>query len=298
MTPSNLHWLRLYCDLPYNRKLNRLPEPVQLRYVKILCLHRAGHYETATAADLGYELRISEAEAVGTLAALKSAGLLEPDGRIHNWNVRQFASDDVTARTRKHRQKERERSAERSGNVPGNGQNRTEQNRTEKSPDGSPASAGSPRAPVGRKARKAKAADQPALLPPEPTPARQADPDKLPTDNPLSHPGRLARLLAGLILARDSKARVPDPARKRDERGLNKWAREIDKIHRLDNRDWPEIERIIRFCQADPFWRGNILSAAKLRKQFTALVAQADRGKPAAHPAKSLPALDEAVSHA
>jgi len=71
---------------------------------------------------------------------------------------------------------------------------------------------------------------------------------------------RLARLLADLMRRNDPKARVPAD--------LTPWATELDRLHRIDRRDWPEIERVLRWSQADSFWRCNILSAAKLRKKF------------------------------
>lgn len=39
--------------------------------------------------------------------------------------------------------------------------------------------------------------------------------------------------------------------------------------------DVAEVVRIIDWCQADGFWRCNILSPGKLRKQFTQLVLKA-----------------------
>jgi hypothetical protein len=46
-----------------------------------------------------------------------------------------------------------------------------------------------------------------------------------------------------------------------------KWAKDIDKLHRIDGYSFEEIDALIRFSQEDEFWRTNILSAAKLRKQ-------------------------------
>lgn len=139
--------------------------------------------------------------------------------------------------------------------------------------DCSPASAGSPRAPASKakRARKAKAADQPDV------PA-----DAL----------RLAELLASLMRANNPKAKIPG--------SLDGWALELGRCHRLDGYDWQEIERVLRWSQADAFWKANIRSGGKLREQMDRLVIESQRGngKPAAHPAKSLPALDEAVSHA
>lgn len=140
MSGPGLHWLRLYTDFVYNRKVVRLPEVVQLRLVKLWCLHRAGHLEAASPGDIAFELRLTEAEVVETLAALKTAGLLDANGCPHNWGKRQPRSDDVTARTRRHRERKRERSGERAeerdGNVPGNDQNRVEKSREEQTAHG------------------------------------------------------------------------------------------------------------------------------------------------------------------
>jgi hypothetical protein len=42
-----------------------------------------------------------------------------------------------------------------------------------------------------------------------------------------------------------------------------------------------QIERAIRWCQADEFWRGNILSASKLREKYDQLRLAAQRSQPA-----------------
>lgn len=55
----------------------------------------------------------------------------------------------------------------------------------------------------------------------------------------------------------------------------DKWAEDINKIHRLDKRDYRAIESMIRWTQQDDFWKSNILSAAKLRKQFNNLIPKA-----------------------
>lgn len=57
-----------------------------------------------------------------------------------------------------------------------------------------------------------------------------------------------------------------------------KWAEDIDKLMRLDNRNYEQIEWMIRWTQQDDFWSQNILSPAKLRKQFNNLVVKA-KGK-------------------
>ena len=53
-----------------------------------------------------------------------------------------------------------------------------------------------------------------------------------------------------------------------------RWSEAIDKINRIDGKSWPEIEDIARWAINDSFWRTNVLSGDKLRKQFDTLVIQ------------------------
>lgn len=50
------------------------------------------------------------------------------------------------------------------------------------------------------------------------------------------------------------------------------WAEHIEKLHRIDGRTYEQIEYMIRWTQADSFWRQNILSTAKLREKFNDLI--------------------------
>lgn len=89
-------------------------------------------------------------------------------------------------------------------------------------------------------------------------------------ENPGSFPGtsdvvsdaeRLANLLADLIEANGSKR--PNVTKT--------WIDEIDRMIRLDERPVDLIEKCIRWCQHDPFWRANVMSPSKLRKQYDRL---------------------------
>lgn len=73
---------------------------------------------------------------------------------------------------------------------------------------------------------------------------------------------RLSKLLLDLIIARAPDFNRPD---------LQKWAKHIDLMIRINHRTPEAIEKVIRWCQADAFWQNNILSTAKLRKQFDQL---------------------------
>lgn len=73
----------------------------------------------------------------------------------------------------------------------------------------------------------------------------------------------LAQLLADRMLANDPKAKTA-PATKG-------WLDPIRLLIERDGRSADEVRRIIEWCQADTFWRSNILSPSKLRTQFTQL---------------------------
>ena len=74
---------------------------------------------------------------------------------------------------------------------------------------------------------------------------------------------KLAQFLFENILKNDSDAKEPN---------FQTWADDMRKLVELDHRDKHEVSVIIKWCQQDPFWSSNILSAAKLREQFPKLV--------------------------
>lgn len=49
------------------------------------------------------------------------------------------------------------------------------------------------------------------------------------------------------------------------------WAADIDKLHRIDKREWEQIRTIIEWSQDDTFWWKNILSGRTLREKFDRL---------------------------
>lgn len=59
----------------------------------------------------------------------------------------------------------------------------------------------------------------------------------------------------------------------RNKANVNAMRLLVDK----DGYDAEQVARIIRWCQADSFWRGNVMSAGKLREQFETLRAHANR---------------------
>ena len=54
-----------------------------------------------------------------------------------------------------------------------------------------------------------------------------------------------------------------------------KWADSIRLMIERDDRSPKQIKNMIDWCQADSFWRNNILSTAKLRKQYDTMAPKA-----------------------
>lgn len=55
------------------------------------------------------------------------------------------------------------------------------------------------------------------------------------------------------------------------EPNINQWAVDMQDILRLDKRTPEQLEDVIDWCQHDEFWKNNILSPAKLRRQLDRL---------------------------
>ncbi len=56
---------------------------------------------------------------------------------------------------------------------------------------------------------------------------------------------------------------------------VKRWAKDIDKMNRLDGRSWENIEKAIEWAMKDSFWQKNIWSGASLRKHYDRLEADA-----------------------
>lgn len=75
---------------------------------------------------------------------------------------------------------------------------------------------------------------------------------------------RLAMLLRDLIVRRQPKARERNAS-------MHAWGDDIDKLIRIDEHTPEEIEAVIRWCQADSFWRGVVRCGRKLRDKYDQL---------------------------
>lgn len=76
---------------------------------------------------------------------------------------------------------------------------------------------------------------------------------------------KICKYLISKILSNNPKAKVPEGIK------IQQWAEHIDKLIRLDKHTKREIVAVINYCQADSFWKSNILSTKKLRDKFDTL---------------------------
>ncbi len=70
------------------------------------------------------------------------------------------------------------------------------------------------------------------------------------------------------------------------------WATEEDRMLRLDKRDPDEAERLLRWCQANSFWRAIIHSMSKFREKYDTLRLQQLEERGGSIPAPRLVAVD------
>ncbi len=72
----------------------------------------------------------------------------------------------------------------------------------------------------------------------------------------------LAQYLYNKILKNDPSYKQPN---------LQSWAKHIDYLVRIDNKNPTEIRAVIDYAQSDSFWIPNILSTEKLREKYAQL---------------------------
>ena len=81
---------------------------------------------------------------------------------------------------------------------------------------------------------------------------------------------RLTKLLYAKV-----KENYPFLIDKKTEKQWENDYKEMNRLHRINGWTYRQIEYIIRWSQQDSFWRQNIRSVTKLRKQFENLVVRA-----------------------
>lgn len=135
-------WFRMYDDLLDDPKVQRLDPVLFKTWVNLLCLASRNDGVLPAMEDIAFALRVDEGVAVSRIVELSGKGLIdeiEGEQRPHNWDNRQFKTDNSTERSRKHREAKKERSVQQERNVaatvdetpPETEQSRTEQSRAE-----------------------------------------------------------------------------------------------------------------------------------------------------------------------
>lgn len=100
---------------------------------------------------------------------------------------------------------------------------------------------------------------------------------------------KLSRLLYSEILINETSTRLPHITDiKEIEKIINTWAKDIDKLIRIDHQDPSIVEEVIRWTQQDGFWGPNVLSGRKLREKWDVLVAQKKQRVSNSRQAKSM----------
>lgn len=100
---AGLQWFRLYAEFATDPKVQTMSEAMQRRLIMLFCLQCCDALVTLCDAELAVTLRISEEELDETRRHFIKRGFLTKDGKISNWNKRQFKSDSSRDRTRRYR---------------------------------------------------------------------------------------------------------------------------------------------------------------------------------------------------
>lgn len=108
---SLMKWFRFYHDAIDDPKVQRLPGDLFKFWVNVLCLASRSDERGVVKLELGeiaFALRLSDEATEAMASELVARNLLEETTsglQIHNWDSRQFRSDNVTERVMKHRSK-------------------------------------------------------------------------------------------------------------------------------------------------------------------------------------------------
>lgn len=223
-----------------NLKLARLPVAERWCFLAVLCIAamasprgclRVGERE-ADASDLALQANVKLAVARSAVAHFGEAGMLERDEELGCWRVTNW--DDWQREPRSDATNtERQR-------------RHRERHREDRNVTHNVSNAGEVEVEVEGEVEDSLRSSSSAPVP-------AADPEI----------ARLCHLFADLILERDPRARVA-PESKR-------WHTDMRRLLADRKGDHAEVERVLRWSQADPFWQSNILSPTKLRAQFTQL---------------------------
>ncbi len=98
-----MKWCRLYYEFAHDPKIQIMSETLQRRFVMLMCIQTEGLLPGLSDREVGHVLGLSPAKLNETKQVFLERNLIKNDWTLKNFEKRQFLSDDVTERVRKHR---------------------------------------------------------------------------------------------------------------------------------------------------------------------------------------------------
>lgn len=102
------NWFRFYDDAVNDPKIIELPDDLHRAWINVLCVAAKNDGVLPEMKHVAVVLRVKPQKAAALVTRLVAAGLVDNHNGIfapHNWQGRQFKSDDSGPRVRKHREK-------------------------------------------------------------------------------------------------------------------------------------------------------------------------------------------------
>lgn len=107
-----MRWFRLYTEMLDDEKVQMLTPELFRTWINLLCVAASKGGVLPTVDKLAFKLRVSPTDMQNRIEDLVLAGLIDvrPDKTFepHNWQQRQWKSDDSADRVRKHRHAKKE----------------------------------------------------------------------------------------------------------------------------------------------------------------------------------------------
>lgn len=95
--------------------------------------------------------------------------------------------------------------------------------------------------------------------------AQECAPRKLVKPNIPEQAMKMAGWIADNV---DGYMQTKDLAPKLRDKTIARWANDIDKAHRIDGREWKDLESVLDWALNDDFWSKNIRSGHKFREKY------------------------------
>ena len=101
-------WFRLHAEFATDPKVQSMDEPLQRRFVMLLCLQCNASLPDLDADELAFALRIDQETLERTKQVFLRKGFINENWQLTNWDWRQYKSDLSTERSRAYRARQKE----------------------------------------------------------------------------------------------------------------------------------------------------------------------------------------------